>query len=336
MSLRSWFKKSTLSPIQVNASKVCIVVVILSAALTYVTLSILDAFAINADAATLTPFQAFAVFCLTLIIMSVMAMVLLAAAMEITHHNGNQRRLDAVLPVSPSSPLFAIISHQLRSPLSAIRWLAEVLKSEAKDSLTEHQISYLDDITEEAKRTVRLINTLLDIARLESGRMPMRRATTNIEALIARVVREMRAQMTKTHVQIVVRKPRTELTPLDTDADLLYQVFANVISNAMRYSKPGRAIVEVSMDSAPNGSLVVSVKDQGIGIPKESQPHIFEKFYRAPNAIKTQTDGTGLGLYIAKLIVDQLGGAIWFTSQENQGSTFLIQIGSAPSKNKYE
>ncbi len=309
---------------EAKACKVTILVVFIAGAFSFIAISVFDRFATLNRLATLTLFQAFLIFALMLAVIAAFTFVLLVMAMEVTR----TKKAIARTRDDSTAEFFSIVSHQLRSPLSAIRWLTELLRSEAKDKLSSKELGYIDDIHEEARRMIRLINSLLRMTGLEMGKVVMRNEDVNVYSLVQSVVAEHRKQHTSTITKIVLRKPKHALPPVKADKELLRQVFSNLINNAMRYSKAGRGSVDVSFSRADDGSVLVAVKDQGIGIPKATQHRIFSKYYRAPNAIKVQTQGTGLGLYISRLILDLHRGRIWFTSEEGRGSTFYVSLPS--------
>lgn len=323
-----WLRRQSLSPLQINACKVTLAVLVIASAFTYVALRIFDAFALSAHVAALTPFQAFILFGLILSVVAFLAFMLLALVMEMKEPHSCVKPVAASRNTDCFTPTLPVLSHQLRNPLSAIRWMADMLHTEAQGQLNHKELGYVEDIQELAKRMSTLINAFLDIGKLEAGTMPVHAKDVKIDTLVAKVVREMRQQRTKSHIQIVVRKPKPALQPIRTDATLVFQALTNVFHNAVRYSRPGNGLIEVSMSTQADGAVRIEVRDEGIGIPESSIPHIFEKFYRAPNAVKMQTDGTGLGLYISKHLVELLGGNITFTSMEGKGSTFVITIPS--------
>jgi len=326
-----WLRGQSLSPLQVNACKVTLAVLVIASAFTYVALRIFDAFAITAHVAALTPFQAFILFGLILSVVAFFAFMLLAIVMEVTEHRKGSGEPDRLLNKDCFTPTLPVLSHQLRNPLSAIRWMADMLHTEAQGQLSQKELGYVEDIQDLAKRMSKLINAFLDIGKLEAGTMPVHAKDVKLDAIVAKVVRDMREQRTKSHMQIVVRKPKPSLPIVRTDETLIFQALTNVLHNAMRYSRPGKGLIEVVASSQGDGSVRIEIRDEGIGIPESSIPHIFKKFYRAPNAVKMQTDGTGLGLYISKHLVELLGGSITFTSKEGKGSTFVITIPSIKS-----
>lgn len=219
----------------------------------------------------------------------------------------------------------SIASHQLRTPLTAIRWLSELLINEGKGKLQPPLDMYADDIMQSAKRMIVLVNSLLNVSRIESGRITISPKPAHLEKIVESVIKEQEIAARGSRCEIHFQKPRTPLPKLDLDVNLVRQVVQNLLTNAIRYSRPQTCSIDIAIRKEAK-RVVLSVKDSGMGIPESAQPRIFEKFFRASNAVKKQTDGTGLGLYISKMILEMTGGSIWFESAENVGSTFYVSI----------
>ncbi len=183
--------------------------------------------------------------------------------------------------------------------------------------------SYIDDARESADRLIGLVNDLLDVSRLESGKLQvtlepvqLREMTDGVLADVATLVREKR------HTLDVQSDP--DLPAAMLDAQLMRQAILNLASNAIKYTPPeGR--IEIRMRRSGQ-SLHWSIKDSGIGISQDSQKRLFEKFYRADNAHTIDTEGTGLGLYLVRLIVERLGGTIACESEEGRGTLFHFTL----------
>lgn len=227
----------------------------------------------------------------------------------------------------------SIASHQLRTPLTAIRWLSELLSKEGKGKMEPQLEMYVDDIHESAYRMIALVNSLLNVSRIEAGRMRVSASTVKFEEVIQGVIDELGIAARGSRCTILFRKPRKALPKIALDVSLIRQVVQNLLTNAIRYSRPEHCEITVEV-SLEDRHILMSVHDTGIGIPPEAQGRIFEKFYRASNASKKQTDGTGLGLYISKLISEMAGGRIWFESIENKGTTFFVTLPLRGMKSK--
>ena len=216
-------------------------------------------------------------------------------------------------------------SHQLRTPLTAIRWNTEMLRDTKLGELTVEQKKYLSEIENGEKRMADLIKSLLNISRLEAQKIKIEPKPTDIASLISSVVSEFTPVTNTRNCVILFNKPSQPSTLIDVDPVLLKQVILNLLNNAIHYSKPRKCKVEISFKEI-GGHCQIDVVDEGIGIPSEAQSRVFSKFFRAENAIKVSTEGIGLGLYIVKLIIETSGGKVWFESTEGKGSVFHVAI----------
>jgi len=228
----------------------------------------------------------------------------------------------------------SIASHQLRTPLTAIKLFVEMLLRGNAGRISAKQKEYLGDVSESTERMIRLVNDLLNVSRLETGRLRIEPEETDIEEFIEEIIADTKPLIAQEKIKVIFNKPKTKLGLIAIDKSLMRQVVHNLLTNAIKYSfaniatsKSKQIVAALSVDDKQN--YIVSVKDSGIGIPKDIQPRIFEKFFRADNAKKAETDGSGLGMYVAKMVMESSGGKIWFESEEGKGSTFYISI---PSK----
>jgi PAS domain S-box-containing protein len=219
------------------------------------------------------------------------------------------------------SDFVSFVIHQLRTPLSGIRWMLELGAQE--DGIPAQTAACLADARQAAERLIGLVNDLLDISRLESGRMSVDARATDLGELTESVVGELGPLVREHGHRLSVGG--ADATPAVTaDPQLLRQVMLNLISNAIKYQHPGGEIaIRMGRDS---GVARWEVRDRGIGIPPEARHRLFEKFFRAENAASVETEGTGLGLYLVHLIVERLGGGIRFESEEGAGSTFVVTL----------
>ena len=221
----------------------------------------------------------------------------------------------------------SMASHQLRTPLTAIRWYIEELYEGEIGALTQEQKEYLRQALESNIRMIKLVKNLLNISRLEDQRLTVNPEPTDMLRLIEDVVSEHRPLAKAKNCEIIFEKPGGRIPKIRLDPALMRQVVVNLVANAVKYStginKPSE--VHVRLEKRPV-EIIVSVQDSGVGVPKGLQHRVFQKFFRADNVFKMQAEGTGLGLYIAKLIVETSGGRIWFDSEENKGSTFSFSL----------
>lgn len=219
----------------------------------------------------------------------------------------------------------SLVSHQLKTPLTAIRWGVESLEQSAGPSLNVKQRIYLNDTKESVARLIKLVNDLLNVSRLESGRLKIDPKETDIIKLAKKAVDEMRPIARAKNVSITMKKPSSKIKKMNVDDALLFQVIHNLLTNAVRYTEPTGKI-QVIVEKNNQSGISISVVDNGIGIPDQVKNKLFNKFFRAENAMKTATDGNGLGLYLVKMVMDLSGGGITYTSEEGVGSSFTIHI----------
>lgn len=217
----------------------------------------------------------------------------------------------------------SIASHQLRTPLTGIKWAINLMMSGDVKKLDAEQAERLDTIKESNQRMIDLVNDLLNVSRLEQGRFLLAAKKVSLEKLSQELIEEYAnfAKSRNIKLSFAVEK---NLPDISIDPQAIKLVLHNLIDNAMRYSQEGGQ-VNVKLNKKKS-FIRCEVKDQGVGIPKKDQKKIFQKFFRSQNALKNQTEGTGLGLFIAKSIIDMSKGRIGFQSKENRGSTFWFEI----------
>src|SRR3989339_72640 len=218
----------------------------------------------------------------------------------------------------------SLASHQLRTPLSTVNWYSEMLLTGDVGEVTTEQKKYLEEIYNGNQRMVELVNTLLDVSRIELGTLVVESKPTNIVKLTQNVINEQKLQIIEKKIKL---SPSFEdnIPLITADPKLLRMVIQNLLSNAIKYTPDGGKIrASLSLDEKKN--VILKISDTGYGIPANQQDKIFSKLFRADNVIGKDTEGTGLGLYIAKSIVEQVGGKLWFESEENQGATFYVAL----------
>ncbi len=220
----------------------------------------------------------------------------------------------------------SVVSHELKTPITSIKGYAQMLLRRAEDAGgDERDLKGLRIINDEVDRMVNLINQLLDVSRLETQRLELNHDRMDLVALTSDTVD--RLQMTTSRHTLRLRAPE-EPVWVEGDAVRLSQVLGNLLMNAIQYS-PAGGPVEVSLQTQ-EGRAWVSVRDWGIGVAPEDQPHLFKRFYRGTRKGSSFLTGMGLGLYISREIVQRHGGDIVFHSQPGQGTTFLFWLPLAP------
>lgn len=205
----------------------------------------------------------------------------------------------------------SLASHQLRTPLTSVAWYTEML-IKGSETFTTSQKKYLEEIYQGNKRMVELVNTLLDVSRIELGTFRAEPVATDIVELAKSVVDEQKQNIKEQRLSII-KKFSKGSSVFFTDPKLLHIVFQNLITNAVKYTSFGGKI-EFTIFFDSKNTIRIKVSDTGYGIPKNQQKKIFTKLFRADNARDKDASGTGLGLYIVKSIVENSGGKIWFES----------------------
>ena len=225
----------------------------------------------------------------------------------------------------------SLASHQLRTPLTSINWYAEMLLAGDAGKLNKTQKKYLDQIYHGNQRMVDLVNTLLNVSRLELGTLMIEPTPVNMRDLAHSVMDEQKPTIDER--KLVLKPSFADNVPvISADPKLLRMVLQNLLSNAVKYTPEGGTI-EFAL-SADKNNITVKVADTGYGIPKSQQDKIFSKLFRADNVRAKDTEGTGLGLYIVKLIVENSGGKIWFESEEDKGTVFYVTLPLAGMQKK--
>lgn len=219
----------------------------------------------------------------------------------------------------------SLVSHELRSPLTVIRTYTDFLVAEA----APEQQQYGQIIQEEVDRLNRLVENVLDAAQIEAGKLSLALTPVDVGALAAETAAELQAT-TERH-RLVVETPPQPATAI-ADADRLKEVLINLINNAIKYAPQGGAI-RVRVEGPQTGgtvgarpSFLISVADEGVGIPEDHGERVFQKFHRVRGAATAELEGSGLGLYITKLLVEGHGGRIWVESAAGQGSIFRFTL----------
>ncbi len=233
------------------------------------------------------------------------------------------------------SEFISVASHQLKTPATIISLYVEMLLGKSGGVTTSKQKEYINEVNAANQRIINVINTLLNISRIEMGIFSMDLAPVDIIAFLKNGIKELRVNLKEKHI-ILQEHYHQSKHVISIDALLLGMVFSNLVSNAIKYTSSGGAISIKSSKVKKNekihnniikeDSLLVSVSDDGCGIPKDAQDKIFNKFFRSENARNHYTDGTGLGLYIVKSILNHIGGDVWFWSKEKKGTIFYFTV----------
>ncbi len=233
---------------------------------------------------------------------------------DITHENEVDRM---------KTEFISLASHQLRTPLSAMKWFGEMLIKGDAGTLNTEQKAYADNILASNKRMIELVDDLLNISRIESGRIIIDPEPVHLQSMMDEVINEAKIK-TNTKKQEIILSVQPNLPEVDLDKKLIREVYANLITNASKYTPDG-GVIRISISTKGN-DLVSEVNDTGYGIDERDKGKIFTKFFRSQRTSKFDTEGNGLGLYLVKTIIDSSGGKISFESSEGKGTTFTFTL----------
>lgn len=217
----------------------------------------------------------------------------------------------------------SLASHQLRTPLTALKWYSELLSGGDVGQLNEKQQQYMERVHASTQTMVELVDTLLNVSRLETGRLEADVSDTDVVKLAESVVEELAPTIEEKQLHVETTFADAFLN-IKTDAKLIRIVIQNLMSNAVKYTPEGGTVRLGLLDEGGKQQIVVS--DTGHGIPQAEQDRIFSKMFRASNVKKLDVKGTGLGLYLVRAITDLFGGSVSFTSEEGVGTTFTVTL----------
>jgi PAS domain S-box-containing protein len=217
----------------------------------------------------------------------------------------------------------SLASHQLRTPATSVKQYVGMLQEGYAGKLSNEQQSMVKFAFESNERQLNIIDTLLNVARLESGRVKLKRARCNLKALLAGIIREQKVTFDSRQQRVIARQPRKKII-IDADEHMLRMSLENLLDNAGKYSPQGKSIT-VTLSSSPAGTNI-AIADEGIGIKKSDQSKLFQKFVRVDNDLTRQNAGSGLGLYWAKKIIDLHGGQLTLDSKIHRGTIATVTL----------
>ena len=227
------------------------------------------------------------------------------------------------------SEFVSIASHQLRTPLSAMKGYISMILEGSYGTLETKQKKPLESISESNERLIRLVNDLLNVSRIESGKIEMKWEQGSVKEIIKSVVEELAIKTKEKNVEVVFEESESSLPLIRIDKEKIRNVVLNIVDNAIRYTPHGKIVLNVKgqMSNVKIRTLLISVKDTGEGMTQEEIGKLFQTFSRGGAGMKFSTEGAGLGLYIAKKFVEMHRGRIWAESAgKGQGSTFYVEL----------
>jgi len=223
-----------------------------------------------------------------------------------------------------------IAAHRLRTPISAVKWALKLLLEGDMGKLSAKQKKIIEQAYAANERTVKLINTLLNITKIEEGKYLSRLVLSDIEEVIEGALQNYQDAFKQRKIKTVFQRSQESLPRIMVDRGMMNIALGNLLDNAAHYTLPGGTVTITITGSRQ--SVVVQITDTGIGIPAHQHEEVFTKFFRGDNASQVYTDGTGLGLFIAKEIIEAHEGKIWFESSSRTGTTFYVSL---PIKHRF-
>jgi PAS domain S-box-containing protein len=248
---------------------------------------------------------------------------------DLTERRAHEARLmeardEAERANKAKSDFLSRMSHELRTPLNSVIGFANVMRKNKHGRLAAEDIAFLDRITANGKHLLQLVNNVLDISKVEAGRLTVTTALVNVDELAKDVVAQLEGQPRASGVKLLADVP-DDLIPIESDHVLLRQVLINLVSNAIRFTHEGGVVLSVEGDRDGNPTII-KVSDTGVGIPSNRLGVIFEPFEQAETDTHRQYGGTGLGLSIAKAICEALGYELSVVSEVGKGSIFTVKL----------
>lgn len=238
--------------------------------------------------------------------------------------NEELKRLDKA-----KSEFVSIASHQLRTPLTAAKGYISLVLEGTYGALTEKLKKPLRNVYYSNERLVHLVNDLLSLSRIESGKMKLEHAPTNVGEIIKSVIEELQIKAEERGLKLAFKKPAGSSSQILLDKEKIRNVVLNLIDNAIRYTKKGSITINIKeqREKSKETTILISVADTGEGMTKEEIAKLFESFSRGQAGTKLSTEGAGLGLYIARQFVEMHKGKIWAESEgKGKGSTFFVEL----------
>ncbi len=249
---------------------------------------------------------------------------LYAKELELTIANEHLQGLEKA-----KSKFVSVTTHQLRTPLAAIKWTLDLASKGQLGPVTPDQEKFLSKALVSTERVISIVNDLLKIDLIDENHETYDFKSIDLNKLIEEVSFEFANQIATKQIKLDITKPKASLPNIELEPNKIRMVLENLLDNAIKYTPKG-GVVELKISderlNSAEPTIVISITDSGIGIPLEETDKIFHKFFRASNAIKAEPDGSGLGLFLARDMLEKHGGSIWFKTEPNKGTTFSFSL----------
>lgn len=222
------------------------------------------------------------------------------------------------------SDIISITAHQLRTSLSALKWILKMFMDGDVGKLNNEQDELMKKAYSSNERVLAIVNDLLTLSHTEDASVSYNFKKVDISCLMEKILFEFHEETNKKGIELIFLKPESHLPLINCDEEMMRVVIQNLIENSIKYSnEKGKVFISIKEE---NKDMQISVHDSGIGIKEEDKDKIFKKFYRAPNAVEKDNIGSGLGLFTTKNIVEKHKGKIWFENSEGGGTTFFVTL----------
>ena len=242
--------------------------------------------------------------------------------MKIFYDLTREKRIDNL-----KSKFISIAAHQLRTPSSGVKWALRLILDGDAGKISEESRNYIEKAAQANERMVNLIDDLLNISRMETGKIVYNLEKINFVKLVEETINDASISVEEKNLKLRLNYPSKKISDINIDRKRIKLVTQNLITNAIKYSEAGGSIkIDIFINEKDKDFLYFSVRDNGIGISQEDQKKLFERFFRGDNAVRSQTEGSGLGLYIVRSIVEAHKGKIWYESEINKGSVFYVKL----------
>lgn len=243
----------------------------------------------------------------------------------------NRRRTESPIDIYKKRPkisgVISVVAHQLRHPISVIKSYLEALISEDFGKINQKQEEYLKDALYNVKRMAEHVDHLLDVSRIEEGSYELKLEPLSLEKITKSVIEDLALWVEASNCELSFKKSKELLPKVLADRIKTHQVVENLLTNAIKYKRPGREKIEIEISLGKKGNQILFIcKDNGIGIPREDFKKVFTKFYRSEEAMEIDPSGYGLGLYLNKAIIELSGGKIWFSKNKDFGMIFYFTL----------
>ncbi len=224
------------------------------------------------------------------------------------------------------SDLISLSAHKLRTSLSALKWTLKMFVNKDLGDINDEQKKYMEKAITSNEKAINLVNYLLTFNHSDDVSIKLNLKQINIVTLVDKIIPLFKGELKNKNINLIFNKTEKSIPYINMDEEMITNVIQNLIENAIKYSLSNSEIFIKITENISNNNIEFSIHDNGIGIKEIDKSKIFNKFFRAPNAIEKENTGSGLGLFTTKNIIEKHNGQIWFESSNKQGTTFFVSL----------